>query len=55
VSKALEFWHAPGLPDPEKGDIAGARKILQEAGYEWDAEGHLLYPKGKQETLQPEA
>jgi peptide/nickel transport system substrate-binding protein len=54
VSKALEFWHAPGLPDLSKGDIAGARKILSDAGYEWDPEGHLLYPKGKQETLQAE-
>jgi peptide/nickel transport system substrate-binding protein len=55
VSKALEFWHAPGLPDLSKGDIPAARKILADAGYEWDAEGRLLYPKGKQETLQPDA
>ena len=52
VSKALEFWHAPGLPDYATSDIEGARKILQDAGYSWDDDGFLLYPEGKTETLQ---
>jgi peptide/nickel transport system substrate-binding protein len=55
VSKALEFWHDPNLTDFSKSDIAGAKKILADAGYEWDADGHLLYPKGKTETLKPES
>ncbi len=54
VSKALEFWHDPDLKDYSKSDIAGAKQILADAGYEWDAEGHLLYPKGQKETLKPE-
>jgi peptide/nickel transport system substrate-binding protein len=55
ISKALEFWHAPNLPGYGTGDINAARKILADAGYEWDSEGRLLYPSGKQETLQPES
>ncbi len=52
VSKALEFWHAPDLPDYASSNIEAARQILQEAGYSWDGEGFLLYPEGKTETLQ---
>ena len=26
-------------------DIEAARKVLEEAGYGWDAEGRLHYPK----------
>ncbi|MDP9356891.1 MAG: ABC transporter substrate-binding protein [Chloroflexota bacterium] len=52
VSKALEFWHAPDLPDYATSNIEAARQILQEAGYSWDGEGFLLYPEGKTETLQ---
>lgn len=51
VSKALEFWHAPDLPDYATADIAAAKAILEEAGYSWDAEGFLLYPEGQTETL----
>jgi peptide/nickel transport system substrate-binding protein len=53
VSKALEFWHAPDLPDYATSDIEGARAILEEAGYSWDEEGFLLYPEGQTETLEP--
>ena len=51
VSKALEFWHAPDLPDYADPDIEGARAILEEAGYSWDEEGFLLYPEGQTETI----
>jgi peptide/nickel transport system substrate-binding protein len=51
VSKALEFWHAPDLPDYATTDIEGARKILEDAGYSWDEEGFLLYPEGQTETI----
>ncbi|HEY7033064.1 MAG TPA: ABC transporter substrate-binding protein [Thermomicrobiales bacterium] len=52
VSKALEFWHADGLPDFAKADIDAAKKILSDAGYTWDDDGNLLYPEGKSETLE---
>jgi peptide/nickel transport system substrate-binding protein len=51
VSKALEAWHAPDLPEYGASDIEGARAILEEAGYEWDADGFLMYPEGQTETL----
>jgi peptide/nickel transport system substrate-binding protein len=51
VSKALEFWHAPDLPDYATADIEEARAILEEAGYSWDEEGFLLYPEGQTETI----
>lgn len=54
VSKALEFWHAEGLPDYATSEIDAARAILEEAGYGWDEEGFLLYPEGKTETLGSE-
>jgi len=52
VSKALEFWHADGLPDYATADVEGAKKILTDAGYSWDGDGNLLYPEGKSETLE---
>jgi len=52
VSKALEFWHADGLPDYATADIDAAKAILTEAGYSWDEDGRLLYPEGKFETLE---
>lgn len=51
VSKALEAWHAPELPAYAESDIEGARAILEEAGYEWDADGFLMYPEGQTEEL----
>lgn len=44
ISPANEFWYNPDVDrrdyDPEK-----ARQILEEAGYTWDDEGRLRYPK----------
>lgn len=51
VSPALEFWHNPNIPKYEY-DIRKARERLSEAGYEWDRDGRLLYPKGKSETIK---
>jgi peptide/nickel transport system substrate-binding protein len=51
VSKALEAWHAPELPQYAESDIEGARAMLEEAGYEWDADGFLMYPEGQTEEL----
>ncbi len=50
VSPSLEFWYNPEVPKWEY-NIAAAREALAKAGYEWDAQGRLLYPKGKVETL----
>ncbi|MBC7810512.1 MAG: twin-arginine translocation pathway signal protein [Burkholderiales bacterium] len=43
VSLAIEYWHNPDLPQYDF-DIEGARQILADAGYTWDADGHLLMP-----------
>jgi len=43
ISPALEYWHNPDVNYPEAG-IMEARKTLEEAGYEWDSQGRLLYP-----------
>ncbi len=43
ISPALEYWDNPNVNYPEAG-LQNARKILEEAGYEWDEEGRLLYP-----------
>ncbi len=50
VSTALDFWHNPNLPQYSY-NVQTARDTLAKAGYEWDANGKLLYPKGKKETL----
>jgi len=52
VSKALEYWHNPKLPQYEY-NIEKAKEILANAGYEWDKKGRLYYPEGKKETLKP--
>ena len=51
VSKALEYWHNPDLPDYQF-NIAKAREILEEAGYEWDDQGNLYYPPEEEEELE---
>ncbi len=50
VSPALEFWYNPEVPKWDY-NIKAAREALAKAGFEWDADGRLLYPKGKVETL----
>ncbi|SRR5579884_264043 len=51
VSKALEFWHAPGLPQLPYS-VQAARDLLKKAGYDWDSQGRLLYPANQTETLE---
>jgi peptide/nickel transport system substrate-binding protein len=44
ISPANKFWHNPNVkPSPE--DINQAKKMLQDAGYWWDKQGKLHYPK----------
>ena len=50
VSKALEFWHAPGLPQYSY-NVAAAKDLLKKTGYEWDSQGRLMYPANQTETL----
>lgn len=51
ISPTLKFWYNAELESMYKYDPAKAKEILTKAGYEWDASGKLLYPKGKKETL----
>lgn len=51
VSPNLDFWYNSELASMYKYDPAKAKEVLQKAGYEWDANGKILYPKGKKETL----
>ncbi|MCW5854101.1 MAG: twin-arginine translocation pathway signal protein [Anaerolineae bacterium] len=50
VSPALDFWR-PAKLDAPGYDLEKAKQILKDAGYEWDAQGKLMYPKGKTETV----
>jgi peptide/nickel transport system substrate-binding protein len=52
ISPALKYWYNPSLNYPSGGHDA-AKKMLEDAGYEWDKNGRLLYPKGQKETLKP--
>jgi peptide/nickel transport system substrate-binding protein len=45
ITPGNEFWHNPKMADLYPSyDIEEARKILEEAGYEWDEEGNLCFP-----------
>ncbi len=46
IAPANEFWHNPNIPKMEFG-LDKARKILADAGYEWDEKGAIYYPAGK--------
>ncbi len=43
IAPANEFWHDPTVEFPQY-DMALARQMLADAGYEWDAEGRLYFP-----------
>jgi peptide/nickel transport system substrate-binding protein len=50
VSPALEYWKNDNLNFPS-GGLAKAKSILQEANYELNKKGQLMYPEGKIEEL----
>jgi len=50
ISPPLGAWFNSDLTSMYPYDPAKAKATLQKAGYEWDAAGHILYPKGKKET-----
>lgn len=52
IAPALEYWKNDQLDWPQ-GGIEQALQILEEAGYEWDNRGRLLYPEGKVEKHKP--
>jgi peptide/nickel transport system substrate-binding protein len=44
----LKPWYNPNVVKYEKTlGLEGAKKILKEAGYEWDKKGRIYYPPGK--------
>jgi peptide/nickel transport system substrate-binding protein len=50
VSPGNKMWLNTSLPHPERS-IEGARKLLQSAGYSWDASGALLDSRKKPVTF----
>lgn len=45
ISPANGFWHNPAVKVPAE-DAKKAREILAKAGYRWNAQDKLLYPRG---------
>ena len=44
ISSANAFWNNPGIKVPPE-DAKKARDMLAKAGYRWNAQGKLLYPR----------
>ena len=44
IAPARKFWSNPNLKNVEFS-IEKARKVLADAGYTWDGDGKLRYPK----------
>jgi len=44
IAPANKFWHNPAVK-PFPTDVKMAKKILADAGYTWDKQNKLLYPK----------
>ncbi len=53
ISPSLAAWYDDTV-EAWSPDIEKAKALLAEHGYEWDADGRLLYPAGKTETLGSE-
>ncbi|MBI2201707.1 MAG: hypothetical protein HYU43_07170 [Armatimonadetes bacterium] len=60
IAPANKFWHNPHIPSGEvegphyhQYDPVKARRILQEAGYEWHSRGRLYYPKDYRPQVLP--
>jgi peptide/nickel transport system substrate-binding protein len=49
IAPANEFWHNPNIETFDY-DMEKARKILEDAGYQWDENGKIYYPEGKSDT-----
>ncbi len=46
IGPANAFWHNPNIKKISFS-MDQARKILKDAGYRWDKQGYIYYPKGK--------
>jgi len=44
IAPANKFWHNP-VVKAHSEDVAKAKQILKDAGYTWDGDGKLHYPK----------
>ncbi len=44
ISPANGYWHNPAVKVPPE-DVKKARDVLAKAGYSWNGQGKLLYPK----------
>ncbi len=44
IAPVNEFWHSPNVEKFDL-DMAKARKLLQEAGFEWDSSGKIYSPR----------
>ncbi len=44
ISPANAFWHNPAVKAPSE-DVKAARDMLAKAGYSWNSQGKLLYPR----------
>ncbi|UCG68798.1 MAG: hypothetical protein JSV09_13525 [Thermoplasmata archaeon] len=52
IAPANKFWHNPNLP-LKTYDMVKARKILKDAGFEWDSQGRIYWPKNYTMTVLP--
>ncbi|MBI2874927.1 MAG: hypothetical protein HYY09_07540 [Firmicutes bacterium] len=52
IAPGNPFWHNPNVKWPEF-DIAKAKQTLKDAGYSWDSEGRLHFPKDYQAKKLP--
>ena len=54
ISPGLTFWHDKGITEqlPGGGTLAGAQKILKDAGFVL-VDGKLHYPAGVKEATAP--
>jgi peptide/nickel transport system substrate-binding protein len=52
VAPANKFWHNPNLP-LKKFDMERAKRILQDAGFEWDSQGKIYWPRDYKMTVYP--
>jgi peptide/nickel transport system substrate-binding protein len=50
IPPANKYWHNPKLP-LKKFNMEEARKILRDAGFEWDSQGKIYWPKNYKVTL----
>ena len=46
ISPSMEAWYNDTVESWEP-DIEKAKALLADHGYEWDAEGRLMYPAGQ--------